>query len=88
MPKLLDFAPDRYPFDFDAVLAAIAPRRVFVSAPKGDTNFKWNSVDRVVAKARMESPIMVEVEHPDCEHKFPKEMREKGYAVIEEVLLR
>jgi dienelactone hydrolase len=87
MPKLLEFAPERYPFDFDTVLEAISPRRVFVNAPQGDTNFKWESVDRVVAKAKMESAVMVEVEHPDCQHSFPKEMREKAYRVIEEVLL-
>jgi hypothetical protein len=87
MPKLLEFAPDRYPFDFDTVLEVIAPRRVFVNAPKGDTNFKWESVDRVVMKAQKESAVVVEVEHPDCAHMFSKEMREKAYGVIEEVLL-
>ena len=88
MPKLLDFAPDKYPFDFDTVLQAIAPRRVFVSAPKGDSNFKWDSVDRVVEKARQTSAILIEVLHPDVAHSFPKEIREKAYAVLEEVLLR
>lgn len=88
MPKLLDFSPDKYPFDFDTVLRAIAPRRIFVNAPKGDTNFKWDSVDRVVAKARQTSAIQIEVEHPEVGHTFPKSLREKAYGVIEEVLLR
>lgn len=83
MPKLLDFAPDKYPFDFDTVLQAIAPRRVFVSAPKGDSNFKWDSVDRIVEKARKTSAIQVEVEHPEVGHSFPKEMRERAYEIIE-----
>ncbi|HUS35216.1 MAG TPA: alpha/beta hydrolase [Verrucomicrobiae bacterium] len=87
MPKLLDYAPDKYPFDFDTVLQAIAPRRVFVNAPKGDTNFKWQSVDRIVAKARQTSSIQIEVEHPDAAHSFPKDMREKSYAIIEKALL-
>jgi dienelactone hydrolase len=87
MPKLAEHAPDWFAFDFDTVLRAIAPRRVFVSAPKHDSNFKWDSVDRVVAKARQQSNVVVDVEHPDCEHKFPREMREKAYGVIEEVLL-
>jgi hypothetical protein len=88
MPKLKDYAPDRFPFDFDTVLEAIAPRAVFVSAPKGDTNFKWQSVDQIVAKARSESAtvVNVEVEHPDCGHLFPKEIREKAYAAMERVL--
>jgi hypothetical protein len=88
MPKIAEHAPDWFAFDFDTVLEAIAPRRVFVSAPKGDSNFKWQSVDWVAARARERSGVLVEVEHPDCEHKFPKEMREKAYSVFEEVLLR
>lgn len=88
MPKLGEHAPDWFSFDFDTVLEAISPRRVFVNAPLGDTNFKWRSVDWVVAKAREESEVFVQVEHPDCEHKFPKEMREKAFLVLEEVLLR
>lgn len=88
MPKLLEYAPDKYPFDFDTVLQAIAPRRVFVNAPKGDTNFKWESVDRIVEKARQTSKIQIEVEHPDIGHTFPKEMREQSYRVIEEVLTK
>ena len=88
MPKLLDFAPDKYPFDFDTVLQAIAPRRVFVNAPKGDSNFKWDCVDSVVEKARQTSAIKIEVAHPDVAHSFPKELREKSYAIIEEALLR
>lgn len=88
MPKLLEFAPDRYPFDFDTVLEAIAPRRVFVNAPKGDTNFKWESVDRVVGEAKKNSAVKVRVEHPDCGHLFPKDIREKAYTVIEEALLK
>ena len=86
MPKLLNYAPDRFPFDFDTVLEAISPRTVFISAPKGDTNFKWDSVDRVVAKARKNSAVVVEVEHSDCGHLFPKEMREKAYEVMERAL--
>lgn len=87
MPKLKDFAPDKYPFDFDTVLEAIAPRRVFVSAPYGDSNFKWRSVDRVVSKAGRESTVTIDIEHPNCAHLFPKEIREKAYNVIEGVLL-
>jgi hypothetical protein len=87
MPKLLNFAPDKYPFDFDTVLCAIAPRLVFVSAPKGDTNFKWESVDRIVEKAASECGARIRVFHPASAHSFPQHMRENSYAVIEEVLL-
>ena len=91
MPKLLQFAPDRYPFDFDTVLAAIAPRTVLVSAPKGDSNFKWESVNRVVKAAETLSASLgktavIRVEHPDCEHSFPKETRERMYKVFDKNL--
>lgn len=91
MPKLLDYAPDRYPFDFDVVLAAIAPRTVLVCAPKGDSNFKWDSVDRVVQSAQtlgesIGKTASIRVEHPDCEHVFPKQSRERIYKVFEKVL--
>lgn len=91
MPKLLEYSPDRYPFDFDVVLAAIAPRTVLVCAPKGDSNFKWDSVDRVVLSAEslaanIGKRAAIRVEHPDCEHVFPKESRERMYNVFEKVL--
>jgi dienelactone hydrolase len=87
MPALAAYAGrlEEIPFDFHELLAALAPRPVFVNAPLRDSNFKWQSVDRVIAAAR---PVFalhgaadrLVVEHPDCEHDFPPEMREKAYA--------
>ncbi|MCI0628937.1 MAG: hypothetical protein L0387_46040, partial [Acidobacteria bacterium] len=39
-----DNNPDKMPFDFPEVLAAIAPRAVYVSAPLGDSNFEVSGV--------------------------------------------
>ncbi len=93
MPRLASYAGrlDEIPFDFDGLLAAIAPRRVFISAPLKDANFQWRSVDRVVASARevyalLGAPEGIVVEHPDCPHDFPAEVREKAYAFLETVL--
>ena len=91
MPRLLQYAPDKYPFDFQDVLAAIAPRSIFVSAPKGDTNFKWDSVDRVVSAARpifelYEAADHVIVRYPDVGHVFTPEMRNAAYEQIDRVL--
>jgi dienelactone hydrolase len=91
MPRLLKYPLEKLPFDFQDVLAAIAPRTVFVSAPKGDSNFKWDSVDRVAAAAR---PIFdlygaanhLTVEHPDVGHSFPPEMRQRAYNIISSAL--
>jgi pimeloyl-ACP methyl ester carboxylesterase len=88
MPKLKQYAPDSYPFDFHEILATLAPRRVFVNSPIGDTNFKWQSVDAVASSARPAFqlhgvPENLHIEHPDCGHEFPKGMREKAYEWID-----
>lgn len=93
MPRLLRYSPDRYPFDFQEVLAAIAPRPVFVNAPLKDSNFKWASVDRVAASVRpvyefLGAPEGLQVEHPDAAHSFPPEMRRKAYELFDRVLKR
>jgi hypothetical protein len=90
MPRLKELAPD-FPYDFQDVLAAIAPRHVFISAPYGDTNFRWRSVDAVVAAALPVFQVFgardhIEVEHPDCEHRFPPDMREKAYQLFDRIL--
>jgi dienelactone hydrolase len=91
MPRLLNYHPSNIAFDFHDVFAVIAPRRIFVSAPKGDSNFDWKSVDRVTQAA---APIFelydarenIHVEHPDVGHVFPRDIREGAYRVIEKVL--
>jgi dienelactone hydrolase len=91
MPKLKNYAPGNYPFDFHEIIAALAPRAVFVNAPLGDTNFKWRSVDAVAISAREVFglygwPKRLRVEHPDCGHLFPKEMREEAFRLLDEQL--
>lgn len=88
MPKLKNFAPDKYPFDFHEILGALAPRTVFVNAPQRDTNFKWRSVDAVATAARPVFDLygatnQLHIEHPDCGHLFPTAMREKGYELFD-----
>ena len=93
MPRLLEYPLSRLPFDFYEAIAALAPRRVFVNAPLGDTNFKWQSVDAVCGQASKiyglygASDRLI-VEHPDCEHRFPKEMQERAFELMEQVLKR
>src|SRR5690625_5542171 len=40
------------PFDFDQLLAALAPRTVLISAPRQDDNFSCASVRALVDRAR------------------------------------
>jgi len=87
MPALADYAGrlGEIPFDFHELIGALAPRAFLSISPKRDANFKWESAARVVTAAR---PIYalhggaerLEVVHPDVEHDFPTEMREKAYA--------
>lgn len=90
MPRLLAYQgkPAELPFDFDAMLAALAPRACFISAPLRDDNFKWQSVDRVTEAARQVyrlhgKPDNLVVQHPDCEHDFPDAARQFAYQFLE-----
>lgn len=79
------------PFDFHEMIGALAPRRTLIIAPLRDSNFRHESVDRVMQAAR---PIYelygksdyLKVEHPDCEHDFPDEMRQLAYTWIDKTL--
>lgn len=93
MPRLLAHREDLsgLPFDFPDVLALIAPRRVVVSAPIGDSNFRWRSVDRVVTAARWKTASEgvishITVLHPNAPHRFPPAQREQAYRVLDRVL--
>ena len=79
------------PFDFHEMIGTLAPRVCFINAPLKDSNFRWESVDRVVAAAMQiyklyGKPENLTVEHPDSEHDFPTAMREKAYRLFDENL--
>jgi hypothetical protein len=70
------------------MIASLAPRVIFISAPLADSNFKWDSVDRVVAAALpvfrlYGKPENLRVEHPDCGHEFPEAMRQIAYRFLD-----
>lgn len=94
MPRIAtvyDQDPARLPFDFPEVLAALAPRPVYVHAPLGDSNFKVESVRRCVAAAAevyglfgmKDSLVAV---HPEGGHGFPPEARQEAYRFLDAVL--
>ena len=95
MPALAQYHGrlEEIPFDFPELIAALAPRWCFLNAPKGDTNFRYRSVDEIARLASFTyalhgKPERLLVEHPDCGHLFPREMREKAYAILEQALNR
>ncbi len=91
MPKLLDYPLAEIPFDFHEMIGALAPRACFISAPLGDTNFKWRSVDDIFKAALPVYQLhrasnKLRVIHPDCGHAFPPEIRVMAYRLFEESL--
>lgn len=93
MPWLAEYAGrlEEIPFDFHELVGALAPRAFLAIAPLHDSNFQWKSVDRVIQAARPvyalhEASDRIAVEHPDCEHDFPDDMRQRAYAWIEQHL--
>ncbi len=90
MPKLLEFRErlDEIPVDFPEIVAAVAPRPLLIVAPLHDTNFGWKSVDRIASSAKpvyrlYQAEVKLRVEHPDCPHDFPPEMRQLAYRWID-----
>lgn len=93
MPRMSEYVghPQDAPFDFYELLAVLAPRAVFINAPLRDSNFKWDSVDRIVSAARpvfglYRASDRLRVEHPDSEHDFPDEQRFAAYDWIDRFL--
>jgi len=81
MPRLLNYQGrlQNIPFDFHDLIGALAPRPVFINAPLGDTNFKWQSVDKIAQAAEQiyqlyGRPAYLRIEHPNCGHALPLEM--------------
>lgn len=94
MPRLLDYAGRLadIPFDFAELIGALAPRVCFISAPRRDSNFRWESVARIAAAARPVYALhgaadRLIVEHPDADHDFPTPMRELAYRLFAEHLV-
>lgn len=93
MLRLADYRGrlEEIPFDFHELIGALAPRHVLISAPTRDHNFQAASVDRIAAAARpvfelLGHPERLRIEHPDCEHDFPPDIREQAYKLFDEVL--
>jgi dienelactone hydrolase len=80
-------SPKELPFDFDDIFSAIAPRAVFVNAPLHDSNFDVGGVDTCLARVKNKfRRDRLVVEHPDCEHDFPLDVRERAYKFLDREL--
>jgi pimeloyl-ACP methyl ester carboxylesterase len=94
MPRLADvygLDPDRVPFDFYEVVAALAPRGFFSVSPLKDSNFDVAGVKKAIPAAAevyqlLGAADMLQVRYPDCEHDFPPAMRREAYQFLDHVL--
>lgn len=85
--------PEMIPFDYDEIIAAIAPRAFFSSSPLRDANFDYKGVEEGVKSAStvyefLGAGSQLVVRYPDSIHDFPHGVRMEAYRFIDSVLLR
>ena len=92
MPRIADEYdrdPARMPFDFTHVLAAEAPRALFINAPINDSNFEVSGVrDCVDAALPIYQNILDAGEklvavYPEAGHEFPPDIRRQAYDFLD-----
>jgi hypothetical protein len=77
------------PFDFTEVVAALAPRALFVNAPLRDSNFEVSGVRDCLDAARpvyeriFRAPGRLNAVYPETGHSFPVAAREAAYAFLD-----
>src|SRR5262249_16264544 len=93
MPRIAsryESKPEKVPFDFPEVVAALAPRAFLASAPLHDGNFEVSGVRDCIAAAHPVDELLRAQERrggkerrgansPDCKHEFPEEVRKVAY---------
>src|SRR5690606_19794038 len=83
MPRLRDrygLEPNRVPFDFYEVVAALAPRFFFTSSPLHDENFSVEGVKKTIPVVREVWELLgaadrLHARYPDAGHDFPNDVR-------------
>jgi dienelactone hydrolase len=85
--------PKKMPFDFTEVVAALAPRPVFVNAPLRDGNFEVSGVKDCVRAALPVYELLgargsLVAVHPRAGHDFPPAVREAAYKFLDDALAR
>jgi len=87
MPRLrtvYDLKPEKVPFDFPEVVAALAPRPFLASAPLKDHNFDVQGVKDCIKAAKPVYELLgagdrLSANYPDCAHDFPEDVRKVAY---------
>jgi hypothetical protein len=87
MPRIAsayELKPEKMPFDFTEVVAALAPRAFLASSPLHDDNFEVRGVKDCIAAAKPVYELLgagdkLAANYPDCKHDFPPEVRKIAY---------
>lgn len=82
---------DKIPFDFDEVIAALAPRAFFSNSPLNDSNFEVSGVRKGIAAASevyrfLQAENKLQIRYPNAGHDFPPEIRLEAYRFIDKIL--
>lgn len=91
MPRITsvyDKDPRKMPFDFTEVVAAVAPRSLFINAPLRDNNFEVSGVYDCLEAAKpvyalFNASDRLTATYPDCGHDFPPEVRQAAYTFVD-----
>lgn len=94
MPRIrtaYDCDPQKMPFDFTEVVAALAPRPFLASAPLRDHNFAVAGVKECIAAAQPVYKLLqaggnLQANYPDCDHNFPDDVRKVAYEFLDQHL--
>ena len=99
MPRIRDAYhsdPNKVPFDFYEIVAALAPRGLYSNSPLHDSNFEVSGVRKVFEKAKEVYSLFeispnspqerLRLETPASQHDFPKLERILAYDWLEEIL--
>lgn len=94
MPLLRDkfkLVSEDMPFDFDQIVAAIAPRGFFSNSPIKDANFDVKGVEKGIQSVKpvyslLQADQFLQVRYPDSGHDFPTSVRQEAYQFIDSIL--
>lgn len=83
--------PARMPFDFTEILAALAPRALYINAPINDSNFEVTGVYDCVEAAKpiyklFNASDKIMMANPEAPHDFPPAERKQAYELIDNEL--
>jgi hypothetical protein len=82
--------PAGMPFDFDEIIASLAPRAFFSNSPLKDANFDVQGVKKGIPEIAkvyhfLKADDNLQVRYPDAQHDFPPDVRLEAYRFIDQV---